>query len=157
MTGTVANTLLQDFLNRFGQQGYTQADAQQHFDQLQGHPAFQQAQQEVLSQMPPDQFQASAQQAAHQMAPEQRQNVASDLLGALQNRGINLGQIASLLGLGSTSPQQMGPLDLSKLLGWAQQNQPDALHEAASNNPWFVKMLGSPVVQGILRNLAGKL
>jgi len=158
--GDPANSMaagVQNFLSRFGRRDYSPEEAQQHFEQLQGHPAFQQAQQEVLSQMPPEQFQQSAQQAAQQMPQEQRQSLVGDLLGALQNRGINLGQITSMLGMGSTSPQQMGPMDVSRLLGWAQQNQPDALHEAASNNPGFVKLLGNPVVQGILGNLAGRL
>lgn len=121
-----------------------------------GHPAFADAAEEHFSQMPPEQFQQSAQQAAYQMPPQQQQSLASTLMGALQGKGIGLGQIASQAGLSSTDPQQMGPQGLSSLLGWAQQNHPDTVAQAAQNHPSFLQNLGGPVVGGILQKLAGR-
>src|SRR5205823_10981864 len=120
------------------------------------HPDFADATHQHLSQMDPGEFQAGAQQAAMQAPPQQRQQVASDLLGALQAKGLNLSSIASMLGLGSASPQQMGPQGLAQLLGWAQQNHPEAASQAVSNSPGFLQQMGGPVVSGILQNLAGR-
>ncbi len=147
----------QELLSRFQGGNVPDQEAQQQYAQVQDHPDAQAAQQEVLNSMPPDDFSATAEQAAQSLPPQQRQDVASSLLGALQGRGLDLGSIASMLGLGSANPGSMGPADLARLLGWAQQNQPDALHEAIGDKPWFVQALGSPVVSSILSNLAGRL
>jgi len=120
------------------------------------HPAFADAAEEHFSQMPPEQFQQSAQQAAYQMPPQQQQSLASTLMGALQGRGVNMGQIASQLGGGSVDPQRMGPQGLGSLLGWAQQNHPGAVAEAAQSHPSFLQNLGGPIVGGILDKLAGR-
>ena len=119
------------------------------------HPDFADAAEQHFSQMPPEQFQQSAQQATAQMPPHEQQSLASTLMGALQGKGIGVAQIASQLGLGSTDPQQMGPQGLSSLLGWAQQNHPDAVAQAAQSHPSFLQNLGGPVVGGILQKLAG--
>jgi hypothetical protein len=148
---------IRDFANRFGSSDYTEQNAYDHLDRFQGHPAYFDAQREYLNQMSADEFNANAEQAAYQLPPEQGQNIANGLLGALQGRGFDFSQIAGFLGLSSDSPQQMQPQDLARLLGWAQQNQPDALHEALSDKPWFIKALGNSAVTGILSNLASRL
>jgi hypothetical protein len=148
---------LQQWAQQHGQRQWSDHEAVGYYDQFAGHPQCVGAQCEYLTQVPPQQFQQQAYQAAQQMPQQQRQQVAGDLMGALQGRGFDLGQIAGMLGLGSSSPQQMGPNDLGKLLGWTQQNQPDALGQAVGNNPGFMKHLGNPMVQGVLKTLAGKL
>ena len=145
---------LMDFQGRYGAPDFSDQEAQGFYDRLERNPACQGAQCEYLAQMPPDDFQQHAQQAAQQLPPQQREEVAGGLLGALEKYGLNPGQLAGMLGMGSALPQQMGPQDLARLLGWAQQNRPDALNEAVADKPWFIKQLGNPVVQGILGNLA---
>lgn len=135
----------------------SEADAMQHVDQVQAHPEFGNAVSDHLGDMPPEQFSQQADQATQQMAPQQVQSTAQGLLGALQERGINVGQITSMLGLGGSQPQQMGAQDLSKLLGWTQQNQPEALGSAVAGAPGLLKSLGGPVVIGVLASLARRL
>ena len=145
---------LEEFQGRWGQPDFNEQEAAGFYDRFARQPYCQGPQCEYLAQIPPQDFQQSAQQAAQQMPPQEREEVAGGLLGALRNHGIDLGQLAGMIGLGSTTPQQMGPDDLSRLLGWTQQNQPNALGEAVADKPWFVKHLGNPVVHGILANLA---
>ena len=133
-------------------------DPADQMDQASNHPDFGGAVHDHISQMNPADFQQQAQQAAYQMEPHQQQAVAGDLLGALQQKGIDLRHIGSMFGLGvSPSPEQMGPQGLGQLLGWAQQNHPEAVSQAVTDKPWFLKQLGNPVVSGILQSLVGRL
>lgn len=147
---------VQDFMTRFSDADtYVAPDeASQHFDRLAqgGHPEFQQAAGSYLSQMDPDQFA----HAAQNLDPNQRAGFASGLLGALQNAGINLGGIGQMLGLSSTNPQQMGPQDIARLAGYAQQNAPGALQQTAREQPFLLKALGNPMVQGALAIMAAR-
>jgi len=144
----------EEFQGRWGQPDFTEQEAHGYYDRFAKQPYCQGPQCDYLAQIPPDDFQRQAQQAAQQLPPQEREEVAGGLLGALKNQGLDLAQLAGLIGLGTTSPQQMGADDLSRLLGWSQQNQPDALGQAVADKPWFIKQLGNPVVQGILAKLA---
>jgi hypothetical protein len=147
---------MQDFLQRFGTDDYTDDEAYQHFGQLQSRPEFGQAVQDSLASMPPEQFQWQAQQAAQNMAPNDIGQLASNLLGSLQGRGMDVGQLLPMLGIGANSPDQFGVDDIARLLGWTQQNQPAALGDAAGGTPGLLQHLGNPVVRDILGNLADR-
>ncbi len=147
----------QELLSKFQSGDASDEEAEQHYDQVQDHPEAQAAQQDVLNNMDADHFQDGAQQAASSLPPHQRTDLASDLMDALEGRGLDLQSIASELGLSSTSAASLAPEELGKLLGWAQQNQPDALNEAVGDKPWFVKAMGNDVVCNIVSNLAGRI
>ena len=133
-----------DFMERFSSPNtYVAPDeVNQRFDQFaqSGHPDFMNAAGSLLS----------------QMDPNQRAGFAGGLMNTLGSMGINLGSIGQLLGLSSTNPQQMGPQDIARLAGYAQQNAPGALHQVAQEQPFFLKALGNPLVQGALAVMAAK-
>jgi len=145
-----------DFMERFNNPStYVAPDeVNQRFDQFaqSGHPDFMNAAGSLLSQMDPNQFA----HAAQAMDPNQRAGFAGGLMNTLGNMGINLGSIGQLLGLSSTNPQQMGPQDIARLAGYAQQNAPGALHQVAQEQPFLLKALGNPLVQGALAVMAAK-
>lgn len=147
---------VQDFMSRFSDpHTYVAPDeASQQFDRFtqSGHPEFQQAAGSYLSQMDPSHFA----QAAQNLDPQQRAGLAGTLLGALQSAGINLGGLGQLLGLSTNDPQQMGPQDLGRLAGYAQQNAPQVLQQTAREQPFFMKALGNPLVQGALAVMAAR-
>lgn len=137
--------------------GGSEEEAMQHVDQVQSHPEFGNAVSDHLADMPPEQFADQAEQATQQMAPDQVQSTAQGLLGELQARGLDIGKLASMLGLSGTQAQQMGAGDLSKLLGWTHQNEPEALGPALSGAPGLLKRFGGPIVIGVLATLARRL
>lgn len=145
-----------DFMERFNNPNtYVAPDeVNQHFDRFaqSGHPDFQHAVGGFLSQADPNQFA----HAAQNMDPNQRAGFAQSLLGALGGSGINLGSLGQMIGLGSTDPRQMGPQDIARLAGFAQQNAPGALQRTAQEQPFFLKALGNPIVQGALAVMAAK-
>lgn len=147
---------VQDFMTRFSDPNtYVAPDeTSRHFDRFtqSGHPEFQQAAGSYLSQVDPGQFA----QAAQNLDPNQRAGFAGGLMGALQNMGIDLGSIGQMLGLSSTNPQQMGPQDIARLAGYAQQNAPGALQQTAREQPFILKALGNPLVQGALAIMAAR-
>jgi hypothetical protein len=147
---------MQDFLQRFGTDDYTDDDPYQRFAQLQNRPEFGQAVQDSLAGIPPDQFQGQALQAAQNMAPTDIGQLASGLLGSLQSRGMDIGQLLPMLGIGANSPDQFGVDDIARLLGWTQQNQPAALGDAVGGMPGLLQHLDNPIVRNILGNLAGR-
>jgi len=145
-----------DFMERFSNPNtYVAPDeVNQRFDQFaqSGHPEFQQAAGSYLSQMDPNQFA----HAAQTLDPNQRAGFVQSLLGALGGAGINLGGIGQMLGLSSNDPRQMGPQDIARLAGFAQQNAPGALQRTAQEQPFFLKALGNPLVQGALAVMAAR-
>ena len=68
-----------------------------------------------------------------------------------------LGNIASMLGLGSTDPNRMSDDDAAKLMNYARKEQPAALQQTVAQKPWLVKAMGNPVVMGALAVAAAKL
>ena len=145
-----------DFMSRFSDPNthVPPTEATQRFDQLaeSGHPELHQAVNSYLSQMDPGQVT----QAVQSLHPDQRAGFASGLLGALSNAGIDLGSIARTLGLSSTDPRQMRPEDLGNLAGYAQQKAPAALQQTAREQPFLLRALGNPLVQGALAIMAAR-
>jgi hypothetical protein len=112
---------------------------------------------EYLRQMSEDQFHSAATNAFSQAAPQQRHGLLSSLMGALSGRGLDIGSIASQLGLGSTNPQNMGATDYARLANYARMNHPQAIQDHVQSQPWLVKAMGNPVVMGALGLVASRM
>ena len=147
---------VEDFMSRFSSPDTHVApdEANQQFDRYaqSGHPDFQQAAGSFLSQIDPSHFT----QAAQNLDPNQRAGFAGSLLGALQGMGINLGSIGQMIGLSSTDPRQMQADDIARLAGYAQQHAPGALQQTAREQPFLLKAMGNPFVQGALAIMAAR-
>lgn len=147
---------VEDFMSRFSDPNtyVPPSEATQHFEQFNQtrNPEFDQAVKSYISQADPEMFT----RAAQNLNPDERAGVASGLKNALKNAGIDLGQIARSLGLSSDDPQNMQPDDLGRLAGYAQQNAPQALQETTREQPFFLKALGNPLLQGALAIMAAR-
>lgn len=147
---------IEDFMSRFSDPDthVPPSEARQRFDQLSqsSHPEFRQAVSSYVSQMDPEQFT----RAAQNLDPDQRAGFATGLVNALKGVGIDLDLIAQSLGLSSTDPHQMRPDELGRLAGYAQQNAPQALQQTTREQPFIMKALGNPLVQGALAIMAAR-
>ncbi|MBA3442111.1 MAG: hypothetical protein H0T92_19805 [Pyrinomonadaceae bacterium] len=146
-----------DFMNRFSDPDtYVAPDeVNQRFDRFAnaGHPEFQRAAGSYISQMDSSQFA----QAAQNMEPQQRAGFAGGLLGSLQKMlGLDASSLGERIGLSSTDPQRMGAQDIGRLAGYAQQNAPGALQQTAREQPFLLKALGNPLVQGAIAVMAAR-
>ncbi len=119
--------------------------------------AYHQGATEYLGQLPDDQFQHAASQSYAQMQPQQRQGLVSSLMSAIEGHGGNLGEIGNSLGLSSTDPRQMSPNDYASLANYTRKNQPDAMQQVIQEKPWYLKMLGHPVLMGVMGWVASKM
>ena len=167
MPGTV-----DDFMQRFGGGGtMDESDAAQYHDRFVSTHSndrdfdsntYHQAATQYLGKLPDDKFQEAARNAVTQVPPQERAGLLGTLMGALSGAGSaggggGLGDIASMLGLGSTDPNKMSPDDAAKLMNYARKEQPDALQQTVAQKPWFMKALGNPIVMGALAVAAAKL
>jgi hypothetical protein len=159
-----------DFITRFGSGGtvddqeaakyhdrfVSTKPEDRHFD----NQAYQEGATEYLGKLPDDQFHEAARNAVAQAPPQQRQDLLGGLLGALAGSsamGGGLGQIANMLGLGSTDPNKMSTDDAARVLNYTRQERPDLLKQTVQEKPWLVKAMGNPVVMGALGMAAMKL
>lgn len=167
MPGTV-----DDFMQRFGGGGtMDESDAAQYHDRfVSTHPndrdfdsnTYHQAATQYLGKLPDDKFREAARNAVTQAPPQERAGLLGTLMGALGGAGSagaggGLGDIASMLGLGSTDPNKMSPDDAARLMNYARKEQPDALQQTVAQKPWFMKAMGNPIVMGALAVAAAKL
>ena len=167
MPGTV-----DDFMQRFGGGGtMDESDAAQYHDRfVSTQPndrdfdsnTYHQAATQYLGKLPDDKFREAARNAVTQVPPQERAGLLGTLMGALSGAGGaggggGLGDIASMLGLGSTDPNKMSPDDAAKLMNYARKEQPGALQQTVAQKPWFMKALGNPIVMGALAAAAAKL
>jgi len=167
MPGTV-----DDFMQRFGGGGtMDESDAAQYHDRfVSTQPndrdfdsnTYHQAATQYLGKLPDDKFQEAARNAVTQVPPQERAGLLGTLMSALSGAGSaggggGLGDIASMLGLGSTDPNKMSPDDAAKLMNYARKEQPGALQQTVAQKPWFMKALGNPIVMGALAAAAAKL
>ena len=114
---------------------------------------------EYLGKLPDDQFKQAARSAVAQAPAEERKGLLGGLLGALGGgaAGGGLGNIAGMLGLGSTDPDKMSEEDATRVIDYARRERPEALQKVVEEKPWFVKAMGNPVVLGALTMAAAKL
>ena len=76
----------------------------------------------------PDQVQPQLLHAAQKMHPNERAEIAEDLMGELQQRGLAPSWLQKMLGLGSPDPRQAGPDDVARLAEYSRQNHPEIRH-----------------------------
>ena len=173
MPGTV-----DDFMRQFGgsdtvsdQQAATpqsalHPDASHYYDRFASqHPddsqfdnqALHQGSAEYLGKLPDGQFQQAAQNAYTQASPTQQQGLVGSLLGGLQSKGVGLGSLAGMLGLGSSNPQQMSGDDYAKVANYTRSQHPDVMQQTVSQQPWLMKSMGNPIVMGALGLIASKM
>jgi hypothetical protein len=128
---------------------------------------------QYLGQLPDDRFRDAAKNAVAQARPEERAGLLDGLLGALggavAGTGAGAGNagplagagglagIASMLGLGSTDPNQMSEDDAARVMNYARKEHPELMRQTVEEKPWFVKAMGNPVVMGALTMAAAKL
>jgi hypothetical protein len=158
-----------DFIKRFGSGGTVddQEAAKYHDrfvsteaeDRQFDNQAYHEGATEYLGKLPDDQFREAARNAVAQAPPEQRQDLLGGLLGALGGSagGGGLGQIANMLGLGSTDPNKMSNEDAARVLNYTRQERPELLKQTVQEKPWLLKAMGNPVVLGALGMVAMKL
>ena len=65
--------------------------------------------------------------------------------------------VADTISLSSTDPNQMSADDAARVMNYARKEQPQAVQQTIAEKPWFVKVLGNPVVMGALAVAASKL
>ncbi|MBL8250072.1 MAG: hypothetical protein JNK31_00230 [Candidatus Competibacter sp.] len=147
---------VEDFMSRFSNPDtyVSPKEAAQHFDRFNQarNPEFDRAVKSYISQADSDAFA----RAAQNLNQDERTGLAAGLKNALQNAGVDVGAIARSLGLSSDDPRSMQADDLGRLAGYAQQNAPSALQKTAEEQPFFIKALGNPLVQGALAIMAAR-
>jgi hypothetical protein len=157
-----------DFMKRFGGGGTVDEEEAAKFhdrfvstkpeDSQFNNRAYHQGAVEYLGKLPDDQFHNAARNAVAQAPPEERHDLLSGILGALGGGGGGgLGQIAGMLGLGSTDPNKMSEDDAARVMDYARKERPEVLQQTVAEKPWFVKAMGNPVVMGALTMAAAKL
>ena len=139
MPGTV-----DDFMQRFGGGGtMDESQAAQYHDRFASdqpndrefdNNTYHQAATQYLGKLPDDEFHQTAQNAVRQMPQEQRAGLLGTLMGALGgvSGGGGMGGLSglgSMLGLGSTDPNQMSADDAAKVMNYARKEQPGALQQ----------------------------
>ncbi|HRC72711.1 MAG TPA: hypothetical protein PK880_09265 [Candidatus Competibacter sp.] len=147
---------VEDFMSRFSNPDthVPPSEAAKRFDQFNQarHPEFDRAVKSYISQADPDTFT----RAAQNLNPDERTGLAAGLKNALQNAGVDVSGIARSLGLSTDDPRTMQADDLGRLAGYAQQQAPSALQQTAQEQPFFLKALGNPLVQGALAIMAAR-
>lgn len=105
-------------------QNYANAWDQGTYGQIPEQEARQNYQQFVQN-APPQVVQQAHEQYYAQMPPQQRGNLMQGLLGSLTQHGYNPQQA----GIQNTNPYTMSPQDAARLTAYAQQQNPDILHQ----------------------------
>jgi len=182
---TMPNTL-DDFMKLFGGSSNVdeQQAAQFHDRFVSNNPednqfdnsTYHEAVAEHIATLPDDQFHEAAKNALAEAPPQERRDLLGTLLGALggagglggvigglgggagaSGGGGGLGQIARMLGLGSTDPAHMSNEDAAKVVNYARTEHPELIRQTVAEKPWFVKAMGNPIVMGALAVAAAKL
>ena len=117
-----------NFFNPNNQQMYQQhANAwdQGTYSQIPEHEA-QQSYQQFVQNAPPQAIEQVHQQYYEQMPQQQRGGLMQGLIGSLMGQGINPQQSGAQ---NLNNPYNMSPQDAARLTGYAQQQNPDILHQ----------------------------
>ena len=89
--------------------------------------------------------------------PSERAEIAEDLMGELQQRGLAPSWLQKMLGLGSSDPRTADPDDLAKLAEYSRQNHPEVFQRVMADKPFLVRWLDKPLVAALVGVIAGKL
>jgi len=107
--------------------------------------------------MPTEQVQPQLLRAAQKMHPNERAEIAEDLMGELQQRGLAPSWLQRMLGLGSDDPRRASPDDVAKLAEYSRQNHPEVFQRVVADKPFLVRWLDKPLVAALVGVIAGKL
>lgn len=107
--------MYQQYANHWDQGTYSQIPDQQAY---QNYGQF-------VQNAPPQMVEQVHQQYYEQMPQQQRGNLMQGLLGSLMGQGFNPQQA----GIQNTDPYNMSPQDAARLTSYAQQQNPDILHQ----------------------------
>jgi len=80
---------------------------------------------QFIQNAPPQMVQQAHEQYYQQMPPQQRGNLMQGLMGGLMQRGATPQQ----MGIQNTDPYSMSPQEAARATSYAQQQQPDVLHQ----------------------------
>src|SRR3954466_8601568 len=105
----------------------------------------------------PDQVEPQFLHAAQKMHPNERAEIAEDLMGELQQRGLAPSWLQKMLGLGSSAPRQAAPDDVAKRAEYSRQNHPEVFQRVMADKPFLVRWLDKPLVAALVGVIAGKL
>ena len=105
-------------------QRYANSWDQGTYNQLPAQEAYQNYGQFIRN-APPQMVEQAHQQYYEQMPPQQRGGLMQGLLGSLTQQGYDPRQA----GLSNYDPNSMSPRDAAQLTGYAQQQNPDILHQ----------------------------
>jgi len=121
-----------------------------------GDPADQAGLQDALSQhlanTDPGWMQQNVGRQVAGMPASQANDVAGTLLSLVQQQGVDINGLASRFGIDLGQAGQYLP----QIIGLLHQNHPDALAQAASQEPGLAGLLAHPSVGGILGALASR-
>ena len=105
-------------------QNYANSWDQGTYSQIPDQEAYQNYRQ-FVNNAPPQMVAQAHQQYYQQMSPQQRGGLLQGLLGGLMQQGYSPQQ----MGLQNTNPNNMSPQDAARMTGFAQQQNPDILHQ----------------------------
>jgi hypothetical protein len=105
-------------------QQYANAWDQGTYNQIPPQEAYQNYGQFIRN-APPQMVEQAHQQYYEQMPPQQRGGLMQGLIGALTQQGYNPQQA----GIQNMNPYNMSPQDAARMTGYAQQQNPDILHQ----------------------------
>lgn len=105
-----------------------------------------------LANTDPSDTAAHVAQQTQNMAPDQANNLASTLLDQARQYGVDVDGLCSRFGI---DPNQAGGY-LSQITGFLHENHPDALAQAAGQEPDIAGLLAHPSVGGVLGALASR-
>ena len=107
--------MYQQYANHWDQGTYAQIPDQEAYDNYR----------QFVQNAPPQVVQQAHEQYYQQMPQEQRGGLLQSLLDALMQRGIT----PQHMGLQTTDPSRMSPQEAARVTSYAQQQQPDLLHQ----------------------------
>jgi hypothetical protein len=105
-----------------------------------------------LADTDPSDTEAHVAQQAQNLAPDQADDMASTLLNQARQYGVDVDGLCSRFGI---DPNQAGGY-LSQITGFLHENHPDALAQAAGQEPGIAGLLAHPSVGGVLGALASR-
>jgi hypothetical protein len=107
--------MYQQYANHWDQGTYAQIPDQEAYQNYR----------QFVQNAPPPMVQQAHEHYYQQMPQEQRGGLMQGLLGGLMQRGIT----PQHMGIQNTDPSRMSPQDAARVTGYAQQQQPDLLHQ----------------------------
>jgi hypothetical protein len=105
-----------------------------------------------LADTDPSDTEAHVARQAQNLAPDQANDLANTLLNQARQYGVDVDGLCSRFGI---DPNQAGGY-LSQITGFLHENHPDALAQAAGQEPGIAGLLAHPSVGGVLGALASR-